>query len=84
MKEILAGPCATIGRYVNEITCSPNVRVPSDDDCEVVPQLDIAYQNGHSMHTPSSGTISGYFAYGQHPSFHSCISAGSTTGPRRF
>ena len=34
LKEVLAGHCAAIGRDVNEITCSVNVRIDPDTGLE--------------------------------------------------
>ena len=36
LKEVLAGHCAAIGRDVNEITCSVNVRMEPDTGLEPV------------------------------------------------
>ena len=43
LKEVLAGHCAAIGRDVNEITCSVNVRVDPDTGLEPVVAQAAAY-----------------------------------------
>src|ERR1700751_5683821 len=45
LKEVLAGHCAAIGRDVNEITCSVNVRVDPDADLESVVAATAGYRD---------------------------------------
>jgi alkanesulfonate monooxygenase SsuD/methylene tetrahydromethanopterin reductase-like flavin-dependent oxidoreductase (luciferase family) len=45
LKEVLAGHCAAIGRDVNEITCSVNVRVDPDAGLESVIAATAAYRD---------------------------------------
>jgi alkanesulfonate monooxygenase SsuD/methylene tetrahydromethanopterin reductase-like flavin-dependent oxidoreductase (luciferase family) len=45
LKEVLAGHCAAIGRDVNEITCSVNVRVDPDAGLEPVVTAASAYRD---------------------------------------
>ena len=45
LKEVLAGHCAAIGRDVNEITCSVNVRVGPDGNLEPVAAAATAYRD---------------------------------------
>jgi hypothetical protein len=44
LKEVLAGHCDAIGRDVNEITCSVNVRINPDGDLEPVVAAATAYR----------------------------------------
>ena len=45
LKEVLAGHCAAIGRDVNEITCSVNVRVDPDAGLEPAVATAAAYRD---------------------------------------
>jgi alkanesulfonate monooxygenase SsuD/methylene tetrahydromethanopterin reductase-like flavin-dependent oxidoreductase (luciferase family) len=45
LKEVLAGHCAAIGRDVNEITCSVNVRIDPDTGLEPVVAEATAYRD---------------------------------------
>jgi alkanesulfonate monooxygenase SsuD/methylene tetrahydromethanopterin reductase-like flavin-dependent oxidoreductase (luciferase family) len=45
LKEVLAGHCAAIGRNVNEITCSVNVRVEADGSLEPAVAAAAAYRD---------------------------------------
>jgi alkanesulfonate monooxygenase SsuD/methylene tetrahydromethanopterin reductase-like flavin-dependent oxidoreductase (luciferase family) len=45
LKEVLTGHCAAIGRDVNEITCSVNVRIEPDGDLEPVVAAVAAYRD---------------------------------------
>ncbi|HYB49046.1 MAG TPA: TIGR03560 family F420-dependent LLM class oxidoreductase [Streptosporangiaceae bacterium] len=45
LKEVLAGHCAAIGRNVNEITCSVNVRVEADGNLEPALAAAAAYRD---------------------------------------
>ena len=45
MKEVLTGHCAAIGRDVNEITCSVNVRVEPDGNLEPLVATAAAYRD---------------------------------------
>ena len=45
LKEVLAGHCAAIGRDVNEITCSVNVRVDPDAGLEPLVAATAAYRD---------------------------------------
>jgi len=45
LKEVLAGHCAALGRDVNEITCSVNVRIEPDGDLETVVAAVAAYRD---------------------------------------
>jgi alkanesulfonate monooxygenase SsuD/methylene tetrahydromethanopterin reductase-like flavin-dependent oxidoreductase (luciferase family) len=45
LKEVLAGHCTAIGRDVNEITCSVNVRVDPDAGLESVVAAAAAYRD---------------------------------------
>ena len=45
LKEVLAGHCAAIGRDVNEITCSVNVRIEPDAGLEPVVAAVAAYRD---------------------------------------
>ena len=45
LKEVLAGHCAAIGRDVNEITCSVNVRIEPDGNLEPVVAAAAAYRD---------------------------------------
>ena len=45
LKEVLAGHCAALGRDVNEITCSVNVRIEPDANLEPVVAAVAAYRD---------------------------------------
>src|SRR5437773_104476 len=45
LKEVLAGHCAAIGRDVNEITCSVNVRIDPETGLEPVVAAATAYRD---------------------------------------
>ena len=45
LKEVLTGHCAAIGRDVNEITCSVNVRIESDGNLEPVVAAAASYRD---------------------------------------
>jgi alkanesulfonate monooxygenase SsuD/methylene tetrahydromethanopterin reductase-like flavin-dependent oxidoreductase (luciferase family) len=45
LKDVLAGHCAAIGRDVNEITCSVNVRVDPGKDLAPVAAATVAYRD---------------------------------------
>jgi len=45
LKEVLAGHCAAIGRDVNEITCSVNVRIDGDGGLEAAVAAATAYRD---------------------------------------
>ena len=45
LKEVLAGHCTAIGRDVNEITCSVNVRVDPDAGLEPVVAATAGYRD---------------------------------------
>ena len=45
LKEVLAGHCAAIGRDLNEITCSVNVRIDPDTGLEPVVAEATAYRD---------------------------------------
>jgi 2-methylisocitrate lyase-like PEP mutase family enzyme len=45
LKEVLAGHCAAIGRDVNEITCSVNVRIGPDGNLEPAVATAAAYRD---------------------------------------
>ena len=45
LKEVLAGHCAAIGRDVNEIMCSVNVRIQPDGNTEPVVATAAAYRD---------------------------------------
>ena len=45
LKEVLIGHCAAVGRDVNEITCSVNVRIEPDGDLEPVVAAAAAYRD---------------------------------------
>ena len=45
LKEVLAGHCAAIGRDVNEITCSVNVRIDADGGLEAAVAAATAYRD---------------------------------------
>jgi hypothetical protein len=45
LKEVLAGHCAAVGRDVNEITCSVNVRIDPDAGLDPVLATVAAYRD---------------------------------------
>ena len=45
LKEVLTGHCAAIGRDVNEITCSVNVRIEPEGNLEPVVAAAAAYRD---------------------------------------
>jgi alkanesulfonate monooxygenase SsuD/methylene tetrahydromethanopterin reductase-like flavin-dependent oxidoreductase (luciferase family) len=45
LKEVLAGHCAAVGRDVNEITCSANVRIDPETGLEPVVAAATAYRD---------------------------------------